>query len=554
MTDTSKNPKFWQEQPCAICNAVFWSLKKRNQKTCSAKCSGIYVARNPQRVSKIKKTKLLKYGNEAYVNPEKAKKTCLEKYGVDNVSKSHDVIEKIKAANQEKYGVDWTFQSEEVKSNIRESNLVNFGVEHVSQRKDVAEKKKKTFTKTLGVDNPFKSEKIRKKILQTNLAKYGTEYPTQSDPVKQKVHDYWKESSYDSFIQNHKLNSSYIPLFTKDEYVNTDRTNLYKFQCKSCMSIFEDHIDGGHLPRCIKCNPFDSTGTSSSENEVFDFVKSIFTGGEILQNSRNILPSGSELDIYIPSKKLAIEFNGLYWHSALAGKDHSYHLKKTEECESLGIHLIHIFEDEWKNKQELIKDKIRSKLITSKRIGARLLEVRKISAAEKNTFLEKYHIQGKDKSSIFYGGFYKNSLVSVITFGKQRIALGSRKADADVYELIRYATSTPVVGAMQKMIKVFRLEYSPKKLISYADRRFTNKNSNIYDSIGMKLVSVSPPNYWYFKNGYYTRYHRFGFRKQVLASRLSNFDSNLTEWGNMQRDGYNKIWDCGNLKYELNFI
>ena len=553
MTDKTKNSKFWHEQPCAICNTTFWSLKKRNQKTCSAKCSGIFVAKNPSRVSKIKKTKLEKYGSETYVNSEKAKKTCLEKYGVDNASKSLDVIEKIKKSNQEKYNVDWAFQSEEVKLNITKSNLTNFGVSHVSQRKDVADKKKKTFTDTLGVDNPFKSEEIRQKIIQTNLIKYGVEYPTQSNSVKQKMSAAWKESSYDLFIQCHKLNSTCVPLFTKDEYVNTHRSNFYKFQCKSCAVVFEDHIDGGHLPRCIKCDPI-AVNTSKSENEVFDFVKSICSNEDVIQNSRDILPSGSELDIYIPSKKLAIEFDGLYWHSALAGKDRSYHIKKTEECEAMGIHLIHIFEDEWKNKQELIKDKIKSKLLPTKRIGARVLKVRKISNLEKNTFLNKHHIQGKDNSAICYGGFYKNVLVCVITFGKQRIALGNRNAADGTYELVRYATSIPIVGAMQKMIKVFRLEYSPKKIISYADRRFTNKNNNIYDSIGMALISVSAPNYWYFKNGYYTRYHRFGFRKQVLSSRLSSFDPNLTEWENMKRDGYNKIWDCGNLKYELNFI
>lgn len=91
-------------------------------------------------------------------------------------------------------------------------------------------------------------------------------------------------------------------------------------------------------------------------NELFNFI-SEFYNGKIFTNNRTVLDSGKELDIYLPDIKLAIEFDGLYWHSDKF-LDKNYHLRKTKECEEKEIHLIHIFEDEWINKKDIVKNKI----------------------------------------------------------------------------------------------------------------------------------------------------------------------------------------------------
>lgn len=546
----SKNPKFWIEKPCVICATDFWSLIKRNQKTCSAKCAGKYVANNPNRIAKIKKSKKEKYGSSSYVNADKTKKTCLIKYGVDNPSKSVTIIDKIKSSNKKKYGVDWSFQSEKVKSKIKKTNIKNHGVEHVSQRADVKSRVKSTFINKYGVDNAFQSNEIKRKIEKTYIEKYNVKHSSQINAVKEIKHLKWKESFYNYLTTNHKLNQTCEPLFTKQEYVNSNRSNLYKFRCKQCNSVFDDHIDGGHVPRCLTCSPLQA-GYSKSEQDVQDYVAEIYNG-EILYNTRSILPSGLELDIYIPEKKLAIEYNGLYWHSEIAGKDKKYHLNKTIECEKNNIHLIHIFEDEWKHKNEIIKQKIKSKLIFDKKIGGRCLTIKAICSSDKNRFLEKYHIQGKDNSSVIYGAFYNKELVAVCTFAKPRVALGNKNSKwNNEYELVRYATSMPIIGAMNKFISVFRKEYMPKKIFSYADRRFSNIHKNIYRSSGFTLTRTTAPNYWYFENGRDVRWHRYNFRKNILSTKLNEYNSALTEWNNMINNNYNRIWDCGNLRFEI---
>jgi hypothetical protein len=497
----------------------------------------------------MKATKLARYGSESYTNLEKAKKTCLERYGVDNPSKSVEVMNKIKAANQEKFGVDWSFQSEEVKNKITATILDRFGVENVSQSDKIKKKKIVTFQEKLGVSNPFQSDEIKKKIKKHYEDKHGNgiTHPSMVKSVKDKKDKIKRDSFWRKIQTDHRLNETAIPLFSKEEYKDTDRTNVYKFQCLKCNGIFEDHIDGGHLPRCLGCFPLDA-GFSGSEKEMVEFIKSIVQE-EVIENSRRILPSGLEIDAYIPSKKLAFEFDGTYWHSELAGKSKDYHLNKTNECESLGIHLVHIFEDEWKDKNEIIKAKIRSLLIRDRPVGGRELAVKTIDLKSKNEFLEKHHIQGKDHSSHSYGAFFKDELIAVCTFVKPRVALGRKTAKQGEFELSRFATSRSIVGILPKFLKHFVDHETVNKIYSFADRRFTSSISNIYQKCGFKLVSITPKNYWYFQHGSHKRWHRFGFRKDKLPKRLQHFDVNKTEWENMIGNGWNRIWDCGSLKY-----
>ena len=131
--------------------------------------------------------------------------------------------------------------------------------------------------------------------------------------------------------------------------------------------------------------------TSISEKEISDFIKSI-CNYEILENDRNII-SPKELDVYIPQKNLAIEFDGLYFHSTKFGKDSDYHLGKTLACEEKGIRLIHIFEDEWLFKRQIVESIIKSALgIYKQKIFARNCEVKEIDDKTFRNFCNENHI------------------------------------------------------------------------------------------------------------------------------------------------------------------
>ena len=154
---------------------------------------------------------------------------------------------------------------------------------------------------------------------------------------------------------------------------------------------------------------------------------------------RKILPNGKELDIYIPEKKISIEFDGIYWHSELNGKKRNYHLNKTVECEKQGIRLIHIFENEWNSSREIVESKLVNILGNRKeRIHARKCLIKTPTYIEKCDFLEKNHIQGKDISKIYYGLYHNDKLISIITFGHRRVVMGGNFSNENEYELYRY--------------------------------------------------------------------------------------------------------------------
>lgn len=279
---------------------------------------------------------------------------------------------------------------------------------------------------------------------------------------------------------------------------------------------------------------------STAEKEIIDFIKI----NNIQINIRSIIPP-YEIDIYIPEHKLAIEFDGLYWHS---NKPKNYHLVKTQMCEEKGIQLLHIFENEWIDpiKQDIWKSIISGKLDRNDRIFGRKTEIREIIDNKLvKEFLDNNHLQGHCPSSIKLGLFYNDELVSIMTFGKTRF---SKKYE---YEMIRFCNKKflSVVGGASKLYKYFVRNYNPESIVSYADRRYSN--GNLYDKLGFEFSHNSTPNYWYFKLPDIILYSRIKFQKHKLKDLLENFNNDISEIENMYNNNYRRIFDCGNIIYVL---
>ncbi len=274
--------------------------------------------------------------------------------------------------------------------------------------------------------------------------------------------------------------------------------------------------------------------SSKDEQDLVKFIKSIFYD-EIIENDRNII-SPKELDIYIPSKKVAIEFDGLYWHSTEHQKNKNYHLDKTIMCEEKGIRLIHIFEDEWKCKKDIVKSIISSSLgVYKEKIFARKCEVKEINDYTFRKFCNENHIQGECNSSERLGLFYNGELVQCVGFGKSRFTRNET-------ELLRMVTklNTQVIGGFSKLMKHYN-----KECISYVDRRLFNGNG--YLSSGFEKILTNKPNYYYTKK--FERFYRMNFTKKNIAKKFpKEFDESLTEEQNMEKLGYYRIYDCGTIK------
>ena len=321
------------------------------------------------------------------------------------------------------------------------------------------------------------------------------------------------------------------PMFSREEYNGCFRKNHYQWKCQKCNNIFQDHVDYGRVPVCKICNP---KFISSGELELQEFL----TQNQIdfISNDRSVL-DGLELDILIPKLKLAIEFNGVYWHSS-EKKDHQYHVKKYIQCRNAGIHLIQIFDDEWSKKKNIILSRLLHLIKKSPVIYARRCEIVEIDPKSYKTFVEEKHLQGWASASLLYGLKFNQELVAVMSFSKSRYHKSG-------YELVRYCSKDAVVGGASRLFKHFVRTINPNEIVSYANRCWSN--GNLYKTIGFTDVTVDDYNtgYWYVKNN--IRYHRSTFTKKRLVKLYGESDKSESEI--MKNHGFVKIHDCGNYKF-----
>lgn len=325
-------------------------------------------------------------------------------------------------------------------------------------------------------------------------------------------------------IHGSTYNYSKLP----DDCQSVDRVTIICKKHGAFSQRLNDHKNGCGCPRCAI-----EGAQSKQEQEVSTFLKQLNMLVDTSQ--RNIIPP-QEVDIVLPNHKIAIEFNGLYWHSELAGKGRSYHLNKQQKIENVGYHLITIYDHEWKTKRNIVQSRLKSIIGQNRRIFARACSVEDLDCSTADEFVEQTHIQGKRPTKYNYGLYDNGSLVAVMTFSAS-------------HEIIRYCSSlnVNVIGGAGKLLAHHIKSTSPRTITTFADRRWST--GNLYRALGFTFVHNTPPNYWYFTNGTGPLLSRLSFQKHKLPTVLPNVDMSLTEWDNMKNNGYNRIWDCGSSKW-----
>ena len=426
-------------------------------------------------------------------------------------------------------------------------------------------KNKKTNLERFGVCSPSKLDYIKDKIKKTNLEKYGVENPTKNAEVYNKVKKTISEKYGDytmfktDYFRNNK--SNYTRNFNNKDFFNNRKHELkligieldsisingnYLIKCEQGHTYETDNdvlyrrINIYHTHPCTVCNPI-KNGISSSEKDLLDFIRSIYDGGDILENSRDII-SPSELDIFLKNEKIAIEFNGIYWHSE-EYKKKDYHLSKYLKCKSKGIRLIQIWEDDWRDKKDIVKSLISNKLNkATNRIYARKCVIKEVDSRTSSKFLNENHIQGTCKSLVKLGLFYEDELVSIMTFSKNRFGIGNGKN----WELTRFCNKRffSVIGGASKLFNYFKLNYNFTEIISFADLDISD--GDLYYKLNFKFVYQVKPTYFYILN--LKREHRFKWRKQNLK-KLGLILDHETEEECMRRLGYQRVYNSGHLKF-----
>ena len=327
-----------------------------------------------------------------------------------------------------------------------------------------------------------------------------------------------------------------------EEYKNNNKIkHLIKHSCGHEYLVRPNDFQQGY--RCPACSF--KNGESKSEKELLSEIAKLYQG-TIIPNYRD----GLEIDIFFPNEKIGIEFNGLYWHSELF-KDDNYHINKTKHFYERGIRIIHIFEDEFLKKKDIVLNKILNILnLKKEKIYARNTILKEITFKEASTFLEKTHIQGKGQPTTYnFGLEYNNELVAVMTLNKANRKSLNQQNNENEYELVRFSSNINVVGGFSKLLKYSILKIKDmQKIISFADMRFTSGNSNVYLRNGFMLENIAKPSYYY-TNGK-ARFNRFNYAKFKLKD-LENYSEEKSESEILKENNLYKIYNCGNYKYYM---
>ena len=292
---------------------------------------------------------------------------------------------------------------------------------------------------------------------------------------------------------------------------------------------------GSNCPQCAA-----GKSSSKAEEEIFDYVSSL--GLNPVANSRNLIKP-FELDIYVPVKNVAIEFNGIYWHSE-DKKTKMYHHDKWLAAKKAGVQLIQIWEDEWNRNPNLVKKMIVHKLGESSqaKVSARNTRVIEISGAEATSFMNLNHIQGFASGS-HYLGLKDNKTEKIVA-----VLILKKEQTPGVLNIIRYATSCHVVGGFMKLLKNATKLFNPEKYITFADHCVSD--GSLYEKNGFEVEREIAPDYMYVNKG--ERKHKFGYRlKRFKNDPNLLWEEGLTEKELAQLNNLPRIWDAGKTKYIL---
>ena len=491
---------------CNVCNLPVKTLYRN---TCSSKCS----------------TLLLKSTNVYTTRQIEYKKTNMIKYGVDNPAKCKSVQTKRLETMEKTYGAKVSPKSL-TKIKERADDFINKG--------------RVTLLENHGVTNPGKIEGHYSKVVDTMIKHYGVPHYAQSSEFIERM-DKRRLDKYNLFAPGTiRIDDIHDDLGKGLIFENPNK--VIKFTCTDCNT-------SGELPSdtykwrikeigtpCIKCSGI--VHGSVKENEVREFIQQL--GIITVDNKRQL--QGLEIDIYCPEYNIGIEFNGLFWHNeARVGK--KYHVTKTNLAETAGIRLIHIFEDEWEHKRDIVKSRLRNMFkLNTNTLYARKCIIKEITLDQEKIFLTTNHIQGYSKSSVKLGLFYNDALVSVMTFSKPNKSKGQIKSEG-FWELLRFSSlnDTTVIGAANKLFAYFIKKYTPTTILSFSDKRWNT--GTIYNTLGFTKQPDTSLGYWYIDLKNIKRIHRFSMRK------TDKDDKTKTEYELRLGEGFLRIWDCGNSKW-----
>lgn len=528
---------------CPSCSKILkMRMSGAHKRTFADMCASC-VAKTQITQDKKRATTRERYGVDFAQQSEgvsnKIKLTNLERYGVENVLSSPKIREQTKITMMERYGVEYALQSQDSRDKMESTNLKRYGAVNVATVSSITTTKKSTNLELYGSEWPLGSSKIKDTIKMTMMERYGVEYPSLSPQIRAKqvkalMEHYGITNPAEladneagnkvKFHQQLHLNPSDIAkMYNRDWLINEHITN------KRTLTDISKELGYSIATISRVFTEFDipvqNHHTSIGEDELYKFIQSHIQSDIIIIRNDRLALDGLELDIYIPSLNIAFEYNGVFWHSELVGKDKNYHITKTKMCEDLGIRLVHISDHEWNN-DTTTKDMILTILGCVGMINAT------------DCIIEYQHF---NETTIDYTLIYEDITVAMLSI---------RLMDGGRWGINDYVTGdgVDVINGFTRLFEAFIYNTNPDVVVSVVNL-LCGSMYPLLDN-NFNWVERMEPSCQYFENG------KDGilFVREDIPDNLEYHDPNLSDWENVVSNGYNRIWDCGYDVYEWNSV
>ena len=283
--------------------------------------------------------------------------------------------------------------------------------------------------------------------------------------------------------------------------------------CKTCSHEWEatvgSRVYGNGCPQCAARK---HNFISQPEKDLYDFITGL--GFTVKQSDRSVLKnvSARELDLFVPERMFAVEFNGLYWHSELAGKGSEYHRSKFVAARAAGVELLQVWEDDWINRRAAVLHTIASRLGAVQSAASGELTPIELTQTQAGEFLDAYSIQGPVSADVFYGLQDAAGVMQAV------LALD---VDTHSTEVVRFAARGNVESGFAELlthaVETLKLDTVTAVVDNAVD------DAGMFEAFGfIKAGDIAPASY-----------------SLVKASRVADAG-----------DG-NHIWDAGKTKYRF---
>jgi hypothetical protein len=261
-------------------------------------------------------------------------------------------------------------------------------------------------------------------------------------------------------------------------------------------------------------------------------------GLTIIQSDRRTVKN-HELDIYVPAKNIAIEYNGLYWHSERAGRGNTYHSDKWLAAKNAGIQLIQIWEDEWKRDPGLVKTMLLHKLgiNSQEKVVARKTTVNQLAEIDAKSFLDTNDIQGFYSGSVYLGLKEGDTIIAALILSEE---------SNNTLDIVRYATSKHVVDGFSKMLKHAEVTFKPERFVAITDHCVSD--GSLYVVNGFTADKEIAPDYRYVVKA--ERRHKSEYTAQRFREDPTlQWQDGLTEHELADLNNIPRIWDAGKTRW-----